>query len=102
MDREDKKRKGLSASFVTGAVALVFLIVGYQVALFLNRTAISKILADRSSPDTVYIAYNPEGNGQAVKEQEAPRTGDVVEGCPEIQDRPKYRRKDKTCQKETG
>ena len=38
MDREDKKRKGLSASFVTGAVALVFLIVGYQVALFLNRT----------------------------------------------------------------
>ena len=80
MDREDKKRKGLSASFVTGAVALVFLIVGYQVALFLNRTAISKILADRSSPDTVYIAYNPEGNGQAVKEQEAPRTGDVVEG----------------------
>ena len=80
MDREDKKRKGLSASFVTGAVALVFLIVGYQVALFLNRTAISKILADRSSPDTVYIAYTPEGNGQAVKEQEAPRTGDVVEG----------------------
>ena len=80
MDREDKKRKGLSASFVTGAVALVFLIVGYQVALFLNRTAISKILADRSSPDTVYIAYTPEGNGQTVKEQEAPRTGKVADG----------------------
>ena len=73
MDREDKKRKGLSASFVTGAVALVFLIVGYQVALFLNRTAISKILADRSSPDTVYIAYTPEGNGQTVKEQAVPQ-----------------------------
>ena len=80
MDREDKKRKGLSASFVTGAVALVFLIVGYQVALFLNRTAISKILADRSSPDTVYIAYTPEGNGQAVKEQEAPWTGSAADG----------------------
>ena len=77
MDREDKKRKGLSASFVTGAVALVFLIVGYQVALFLNRTAISKILADRSSPDTVYIAYTIEGNVQTAKEQAAPWTGSV-------------------------
>ena len=80
MDREDKKRKGLSASFVTGAVALVFLIVGYQVALFLNRTAISKILADRSSPDTVYIAYTIEGNGQTVNEQEAPWTGSAADG----------------------
>lgn len=79
MDREDKKRKGLSASFVTGAVALVFLIVGYQVALFLNRTAISKILADRSSPDTVYIAYTPEGNGQTVNEQEALWTGSAAD-----------------------
>ena len=80
MDREDKKRKGLSASFVTGAVALVFLIVGYQVALFLNRTAISKILADRSSPDTVYIAYSTEENGQTLKEQAAPWTGSVNDG----------------------
>lgn len=80
MDREDKKRKGLSASFVTGAVALVFLIVGYQVALFLNRTAISKILADRSSPDTVYIAYTIEGNVQTAKEQAAPWTGSVADG----------------------
>lgn len=80
MDREDKKRKGLSASFVTGAVALVFLIVGYQVALFLNRTAISKILADRSSPDTVYIAYTIEGNVQTAKKQEAPWTGSVADG----------------------
>lgn len=80
MDREDKKRKGLSASFVTGAVALVFLIVGYQVALFLNRTAISKILADRSSPDTVYIAYTIEGNVQTAKEQAAPWAGSVNDG----------------------
>lgn len=80
MDREVKKRKGLSASFVTGAVALVFLIVGYQVALFLNRTAISKILADRSSPDTVYIAYTIEGNVQTAKEQAAPWTGSVNDG----------------------
>ena len=52
----------LSASFMTGTIALVFLVVGYQVALFLNRAAVSKVLADRSSPDTVYIAVAPDMN----------------------------------------
>ena len=37
----------LSASFMTGTIALVFLVIGYQVALFLNRAAVSKVLADR-------------------------------------------------------
>ncbi len=45
--------KGLSASFVTGVIALVFLVTGYQTALFINRAAVSKIIAD--TPDTVYI-----------------------------------------------
>ena len=44
---EEKKKSGLSASFVTGAVALVFLTVGYQVAVFLNRAALSRILEER-------------------------------------------------------
>lgn len=52
---EEKKKPGLSASFVTGAVALVFLIVGYQVALFVNRAAVSKIMSVRESPDTVFV-----------------------------------------------
>ena len=34
---------------------MVFLIVGYQVALFLNRAAISKILAEEAVADTVYV-----------------------------------------------
>lgn len=56
MGKEDKKKgKKLPVSFVTGAIALVFLIVGYQVALFLNRAAISKILAEETTTDTVYV-----------------------------------------------
>ncbi|MDE6872786.1 MAG: helix-hairpin-helix domain-containing protein [Bacteroidales bacterium] len=52
---EKKSGGGLSASFVTGAIALVFLIVGYQVAVFINRAAVSKIMSIRETPDTVFI-----------------------------------------------
>lgn len=55
MGKEDKKGRRLPVSFVTGAIALVFLIVGYQVALFLNRAAISRILSEEVSSDTVYV-----------------------------------------------
>ena len=44
------------ASFLTGAVALVFLVTGYQTALFVHKAATAAILAGRDSPDTVYIA----------------------------------------------
>lgn len=50
-----KGKKRISASFVTGAVALVFLVTGYQAALFLHKAAALKIIADRDSPDTVYV-----------------------------------------------
>lgn len=44
------------ASFLTGAVALVFLVTGYQTALFVHKAATAAILAGRDSPDTVYVA----------------------------------------------
>ncbi len=53
---EDKKGSGkLSPSFVTGAIALVFLAIGYQTALFMHRAAALKILSDASVPDTVFV-----------------------------------------------
>ncbi len=55
----DGRRKALSASFITGAIALVFLIVGYQAALFMNRAA-QKKLGARHSVDTLYIMASPE------------------------------------------
>ena len=52
---EEKKKSGLSESFIAGAIAIVFLIVGYQTALFIHQAAVMKIAANRDEPDTVYI-----------------------------------------------
>lgn len=52
---EGGHRKKLSASFVTGSIALVFLVIGYQTAVLVHRAAVEKILADRDCPDTVYV-----------------------------------------------
>ena len=55
MKSENSKRSGLSESFVTGVIAVVFLLVGYQTALFMHRAAVTEIAAKRDSPDTVYV-----------------------------------------------
>ena len=44
-----------SAVFKTGAISLVFLVIGYQAALFINRAAMLGIEAARDHPDTVYV-----------------------------------------------
>ena len=51
----EQKGKKVSASFGTGVVALVFLAVGYQTALFVHRAAVVGIAANRDAPDTVYV-----------------------------------------------
>lgn len=51
----ESKKSGLSESFVMGVIALVFLMVGYQTAMFIHRAAVVKIAANRDSPDTVYV-----------------------------------------------
>ena len=38
-----------------GVVALVFLVIGYQVSLFVHRSAVLRIEANRDRPDTVYV-----------------------------------------------
>ena len=56
--RRPKSRKETDKSspdFGAGAIALVFIVIGYQTALFVNRAAILRIEALRDSPDTVYI-----------------------------------------------
>ena len=50
-----ERRSGLSESFIVGVLALVFLLVGYQTALFVHSAAVMKIEANRDRPDTVYI-----------------------------------------------
>jgi len=60
----DQKKEGgnkLSASFVTGAIALVFLAIGYQTALFMHRAAALRIAESMDHPDTVYVMAVPSG-----------------------------------------
>ncbi|MBO4624673.1 MAG: helix-hairpin-helix domain-containing protein [Bacteroidales bacterium] len=52
---EGKKNQQPTSSFVTGAIALVFLIIGYEVALFVHKAAVLRIAANRDHPDTVYV-----------------------------------------------
>ena len=60
MEEGKKKRSSLNGSFVTGAIALVFLIIGYEVALFVHKAAVTRIAANRDAPDTVYVYAEKE------------------------------------------
>ncbi len=76
MSEEKKGRGHLSPSFVTGAVALAFLAIGYQSALFIHRAAALKILSDTTVPDTVFVV----GDGscrEAYSSEELPVRGGV-------------------------
>ena len=59
MGRIEEKKPGLSESFIIGVIAIVFLIVGYQTALFIHQAAVMKIAANRDEPDTVYVHVQP-------------------------------------------
>ena len=52
---EGKRQKTLKSSFTTGAIALVFLVIGFETALFIHKAAVTRLVADRDHPDTVYI-----------------------------------------------
>ncbi len=52
---ENSKRGRPSASFVVGSIALVFLIIGYQAALFITKASVARIVANHDHPDTVYV-----------------------------------------------
>ena len=61
MKGEEIDKGGLQQSFLTGVIALVFLLVGYQTALLVHRAAVVKIAANRDEPDTVYVYISEPG-----------------------------------------
>ena len=69
MKENDKGRGGLQQSFLTGVIALVFLLVGYQTALLVHRAAVLKIAANRDEPDTVYVYVPTENSSLEVAVQ---------------------------------
>lgn len=78
MKKSESKRP--SESFILGAVALVFLMIGYQVAMFVYRSAVTKIAANRDKPDTVYVYEQTEAAEGPVSQiqedgKENPKSG---------------------------
>ncbi len=71
---EKQEKKSPSRSFSTGVIALVFLAVGYQTALFIHNAAVTGIAATRDSPDTVYIYLErgPESGSGDYKRKGSP------------------------------
>ena len=83
---EGKKKQQPTSSFVAGAIALLFLIIGYEAALFMHRAAVLHLAANRDRPDTVYVLVpsGPERDSSTAKERsvvrkEPPRQEAVVE-----------------------
>ena len=56
----------ISPSFKVGAIALAFLIIGYQAALFTTRAARLRLEANRDHPDTVFVYAVPPGGAGGI------------------------------------
>ena len=63
--KNSKNRGKPSASFVAGSIALLFLIIGYQSALFIRKASVARIVANHDYPDTVYVFDTAETAGMA-------------------------------------
>lgn len=73
-----------SATFKYGAICFAFLIVGYQVCLFVHRAAVLRIESLQDHPDTVYIVSTPEApqsslsSGPILPPSSVPQTASSV------------------------
>lgn len=66
--RKNKVSAQLGASLKAGAIALVFLVLGYQTALFVHKAAVTKIISNRDRPDTVFISALPSDSQPADRQ----------------------------------
>ena len=67
--KRQKTPKKPSSSFTTGAIALVFLIIGFEVALFVHKAAVTRLVADRDRPDTVYVVERPKPRAETEEDE---------------------------------
>ena len=68
--KDFKKRGGKpSASFVVGSVALLFLIIGYQAALFISKASVARIVANHDHPDTVFVYLDPLDSAPTLRSE---------------------------------
>lgn len=78
MGKKSPEKKVSGTTFKIGAIALTFLIIGYQAAVFIHRTAILRIESLRDSPDTVYITVAPRTPERPQSGK--PRNPDIAAG----------------------
>ncbi len=79
MENSDKGRKP-PASFIIGAIALVFLIVGYQSALFIHKASVMRLIANHDEPDTIYVYEEVPEHPEAVGSSYRSGEDDTAEG----------------------
>mgnify|MGYP003297024062 FL=1 len=67
-----------------GVIALAFLLIGYQTALFIHRATVLKIAQVRDEPDTVYVYRGGEDEISVQKKNgyHAPRAEAVRQNLP--------------------
>ena len=72
MEREKKTLKDrIPQSLRFGVICIAFLIIGYQLALFLHRAAVLEVEARRDAPDTVFVYEAPAAGGDGGEGEEA-------------------------------
>ena len=84
MHRDQNYSSGKTV-FSVGAIALVFLVIGYETALFVHRAASLRIQERRDNPDTVYVISEQFASRLLAEEGYLPagRSGAAAADCPE-------------------
>ena len=67
----------MRSSFKTGAIALAFLVLGFELALFVHRAAEERIVANRDRPDTILLVAPPLTYPAAPGLPTSPQSGSV-------------------------
>ena len=75
---EGKRQKTLKNSFTTGAIALIFLIIGFEIALFVHKAAVTRLIADRDRPDTVYVVERVRSKAEPKTEHAEESMQDTI------------------------
>ena len=82
--KETEKRSG---SFTAAAIALVFLVLGFQTALFIYRAAVDSVVAHRDKPDTVFVLVGDgEGGDSSLSLRMTEGTAEGRDGAAEGRD----------------
>ena len=54
-EEKTSSQSRIPATFKVGAVAMAFLVIGYQAALFIRSAAVTRLVSNRDAPDTVFV-----------------------------------------------